>query len=256
MPDVDDLSLLLATLREAGNLALEMQERGVKTWNKPDGSVLTEADLAVDHLLKSRILSARPNDGWLSEETPDSKTRLNHSRVWIADPIDGTRAYAAGINYWGTGMALVENGKPIIGAVFRPADNMMFHAIKNAGSFLNNTRLLKIPEIENAPVIAPRRFQVNLSTAYSTIHQSSSFPLLLRIAAVTTGEVRAAISQGHKYDWDLAAGHLILTEAGGCITALDGDEMIYNRENPWQSGLIASANAQSHKTLLNLVRLS
>jgi myo-inositol-1(or 4)-monophosphatase len=254
LPDVDDLALLLGAVRDGGDLALDMQKRGVKQWEKPDHSIVTEADLAVDELLKTRISTSRPDDGWLSEETKDTPQRLQHARVWIADPIDGTRAFASGIQHWGTGMALVENGRPIASAVYFPAEYLMFHAVKNGGAFLNGERLATSIENNAAPVIAPRRFHKHFSNAFSIVHQSSSYPLLLRIASIATGKIRAAISQGNKHDWDLAAGHLILTEAGGVISDLNGDEMIYNRPNPWQLGLIASATLESHATLLKLVR--
>jgi myo-inositol-1(or 4)-monophosphatase len=253
LPAADDLALLLATVRDAGAVALQMRP-GVKSWNKPDNTVLTEADLAVDALLKSRITAARPDDGWLSEETPDTPARLSKSRLWIADPIDGTRAFAHGGGHWGVGVALVEHGQPILSALYRPADDLLFHAIKGGGAFLNGDPLTRQPLRSDATAVAPRRFEAALEPRFGAIHNSSPYPLLLRFAAIATGHMHIALSQGQKNDWDLAAGHLILTEAGGAVANLNGEEMIYNRENPWQPGLIAAPDAATLQMILETLR--
>ena len=109
MPDAD-LSLLLDCLREAGALALEMQKAGFNHRKKKDGTFVTDVDQAVDDLLRTRIAAARPDDGWLSEESPDTPQRLGKARLWIADPIDGTRGFLQGSGPWGIGMALAVEG--------------------------------------------------------------------------------------------------------------------------------------------------
>lgn len=118
---MDDLSLLLTTLRAAGALALSFHGNSPKKWNKPDGTIVTEADIAVDDLLKSTITKARPADGWLSEETKDTPDRLDKSRLWIADPIDGTRAFSEARPFWGTGMAAHRKRPPDHGGHFLPS---------------------------------------------------------------------------------------------------------------------------------------
>ncbi len=122
---MNDLDLLLSTLRQAGALALRYHGKSPKMWNKPDGTVVTEADIAVDTFLKTTILTSRPDDGWLSEESEDTPERLTKSRLWIADPIDGTRAFADGTRFWGIGMALVENGAPVLSGIYCPVDDVI-----------------------------------------------------------------------------------------------------------------------------------
>jgi myo-inositol-1(or 4)-monophosphatase len=148
----------------------------------------------------------------------------------------------------------VEHGRPIAAAVYFPRENLMYHAAKNLGAFLNGVLLPKPEENKSAPLIAPKRFHAHFANHYQQVQAPCSYPLLLRIAAITTGQIRAAISQGQKHDWDLAAGHLILQEAGGKISDLNGNEIIYNRPNPWQLGLIACATPDAHEQLLKLVR--
>lgn len=255
MPDAD-LGLLLDVVQEAGTLALSFNRDRMRVRSKPDGTVVTEVDLAVDKLLRSRITTARPHDGWLSEETPDTIARLSRTRLWIADPIDGTRSFATGSGPWGIGMALIENGLPSVAAILRPADRMLFHAVRGRGSFLNGTAIAckDSATVRDQRVIAPRKLGRLLDEKSARTESHSPLPLLLRMASIAAGDHLAAISQGEKNDWDIAAGHLIVTEAGGRVSTLAGGEVIYNQLNPWQPGLIAAAGPQSHAAIYEIVR--
>ena len=113
-----DSDLLMQAVREAGALALEMSRTDLRQWTKNGSSPVSEADMAVDALIRERLQSATPDYGWLSEESADDSSRLTHRRVWIVDPIDGTRAYLAGREDWSVSAALVEDGQPRIAAVF------------------------------------------------------------------------------------------------------------------------------------------
>jgi myo-inositol-1(or 4)-monophosphatase len=247
---MDDLSLLLNTMREAGAIALSFHGRSPKVWSKKDGTVVTEADIAVDDFLKSTIKKARPDDGWLSEETKDTPERLAKSRLWIADPIDGTRAFSEAKQFWGCGMALTENGQPVMGAIYCPVEDVMFHAVKGGGAFSNGVRL---PVADtDGPVIIPRKAQAALDQAGIASQIGSPLPLLLRFAGVADGRHAGAISLGNKSDWDLAAGHLMVTETGGTVTNQHGQPLVYNRPEPWQAGLVA-AQQNWHDRLIKLV---
>lgn len=247
----EDLDLLLEALREAGALALAMQAKGFSHKQKRDGTFVTDVDLAVDELLKARVGKARPDDGWLSEETPDNGTRLGKSRLWIADPIDGTRGFLHGSGPWGIGMALAVNGEARLSAIFRPADGQLFYAGKGGGAFLNGARLTAA-NLRN--VITAKRYRAGLADNGFTSETDSPIPLLLRLASIAHGKHGGAVSIGQKNDWDIAAGHLLVTEAGGVVTNLSGGEMIYNRPEPWQPGIVAAANPETHAAILNIVR--
>ncbi|MFT3989360.1 3'(2'),5'-bisphosphate nucleotidase CysQ [Aestuariivirga sp.] len=241
MPDAD-AALLFETVRAAGDLALSMMRRRVKHWRKPDGSPVSEGDIAVDQLLKERLQKARPDYGWLSEETPDSAARLSCDTIWIADPIDGTRAFIAGKDTWGVAVALARKGRAVLGAVYCPLTDEFFTAIEGHGAFLNDARL----ELADDPALTGARIAgskgaLRQLSVYGIIPDiSGSLPLQLRLAHVAAGRLDGALSTGHKNDWDLAAGDLLVREAGGMAGDLSGKPFVYNRPEPWQQGMIAA----------------
>jgi myo-inositol-1(or 4)-monophosphatase len=248
---MDDLALLLDTLKQAGTIAMRYHGKKPKRWHKPDGTVVTEADIAVDDFLKQTICNARPDDGWLSEETKDTPERLSKSRLWIADPIDGTRAFSEGRHEFGIGMALATDGKAELGAIYCPSTDHMYHAVKGAGAFRNGRRLLV--QDASTSIIFPRKAHDAAKAAGFPAQVGAEIPLLLRLAAVATGEHGGAVSFGAKNDWDIAAGHLLVTETGGHVTNQRGEELVYNQPNPQQQGLVA-ANQKWHERLITLLR--
>jgi myo-inositol-1(or 4)-monophosphatase len=247
---MDDLALLLQVLRDAGAVAMSYHGKNPKVWNKPDGTVVTEADIAVDTLLKTTIKTARPDDGWLSEETKDTPERFSKSRLWIADPIDGTRAFSDATRFWGIGMALTENGAPVASGIYCPVDDVMYHAVKGGGAFRNDVQLTS-PE-NSGHVIVPRSAAARVEAIGLATQISSSWPMLLRFALIAEGHNPAAISIGHKQDWDLAAGVLLVTESGGVVTTQSGAEMQFNQPSHQQPGLVA-AQRKWHKQLVTAV---
>src|SRR3954468_22000109 len=127
--------MLTAAVRDAGALALTTFQGTLKHWTKGKDSPVSEADLAVDALLKDRLCA--PGFGWLSEETDDDPARLDERRVWVIDPIDGTRAYIAGLPDWTISAALVEDGRPVLAALFAPVEDEMFLATAGGGAAFN-----------------------------------------------------------------------------------------------------------------------
>ena len=131
---------LAAAVREAGALALTTFRGQLKSWTKGKSSPVSEADLAVDALLRERLLAIH-DAGWLSEETEDDPARLGHSEIWAVDPIDGTRGYIAGSSDWGISAALVGNGRPVIAALYAPVTDELFLAVAGDGATLNGARI-------------------------------------------------------------------------------------------------------------------
>src|SRR5277367_7138565 len=129
-----DAALLTATVREAGALALSLFGTELKNWIKGASSPVSEADIAVNDLIANRLRSATPDYGWLSEESADDEARLGKPRVWIVDPIDGTRGYLAGREDWCVSVALVEDDAPVLAAVFAPASDEFFFAMRGQGA--------------------------------------------------------------------------------------------------------------------------
>jgi myo-inositol-1(or 4)-monophosphatase len=251
LPDAEqDLKILTDALREAGRVALSFHGHNPEHWVKPDGSIVTAGDLAVNDSLLGALKAARPDDAILSEETPDSIDRLSVRRLWIIDPIDGTRNYFNGGTDWCIGVALIEDGEPKVSALFQPTEDRMYTAIRGSGAYRNNRRIATAPEALN--VISPKSLQPAITKAGLQPQASGSLALLLRFAAIAEGRLAGAISIGNKKDWDIAAGHLLLTEAGGMVTTQAGQKIIYNQPHPWQPGLVA-ATSQQHATILKIV---
>lgn len=251
---VSDAELLFDVVREAGELGLTLsQKKNLQHWTKPDGSHVTEGDLAINALFEQRLRAARPGDGWLSEETPDEpQSRMAQDRLWIIDPIDGTRAFMEGRAEWCVAAALAVNGRPVLAAVYTPRHNEFFVATLGEGATLNGARLT-IPEsasLEGAHIAGNRKALASLAHLGIAPDPSGSLPLQLRLAHVATGRLAGAVSIGNRNDWDLAAGELLVTEAGGIVSGTSGEGYIYNRTQPWQQGLVA-AGAKRHAALID-----
>ena len=247
-----DFDLLRSAVREAGKLAFDLFAKNVKRWNKADGSVVTEADHAVDDLLKERLGASRPSYGWLSEETPDTAERLARPMLWIADPIDGTRSFANGGDDWCIAVALIRDGVPLLAALHRPVRDDFYEAKAGEGAYLNGRRLdiaNTTPRgsasiIGHVPALKSMQRRMPL-----TIVQGGSVPLAMRFAHVASGEIDGALSPLPKHDWDLAAGALLVQEAQGKITCADGTPFRFNKERAQQAGYVA-AGADLHRKLL------
>ena len=249
-----DLSLLEHAARSAGEIAHRYWKNGAKSWEKEDGSgLLTEADLAVDNHLKSVLLDARPDYGWLSEETTDTPDRLEKSRVFIVDPIDGTRSFASGNDVWALSLAVVENGQPVAAALFLPARDEMILATPDSatwnGSILTN--LSGIPD-EAAEILAPQNV-MNASNwkALPVVNRHFRPSLAYRFALIANGEFDAMLTFRPAWEWDIAAGVLIATASGCKVTDQHGAELEFNMPDPRASGVIA-ANPDYHQHLMGL----
>ncbi len=252
-----DAVLLFATVREAGALGLKLAQQNVRHWKKPDGSTVTEADLQIDALLKSHLADRRPDYGWLSEETPDDPSRLSKQRLWVADPIDGTNSFVNGTDGWCIGVALVENQRPVLSALFRPVPDEFFWAAQGAGAYCNDTPLRPrdAASLQGAELLGTNRAARILDPLGVKGQHAPHIPLLLRLAFVASGRADIALSFGHKNDWDLAAGDLLMQEAGATVTDLDGKPFFYNKPGPWQNGMLAAGKANHVRVLAQLEKL-
>jgi myo-inositol-1(or 4)-monophosphatase len=246
-PAASDLSLILETAREAGRLACALRDQGLSIDFKPGDSPVTNADLAADSLLKSRLRQARPAYGWLSEETADDPARLQARRVFVVDPIDGTRAFAKGEPWWTVCVAVVEDGRPVSGVVIAPQLDEAYAAAAGAGATLNGARIhaSEVCAIEGCGMVGdPRVFKAKVWTEPwpdMRIEQRNS--TAYRLCLVASGAWDATITFAPKHDWDLAAADIIATEAGGFVGDHRGRAFAYNRAIPQQPSLVCAAPA-------------
>jgi myo-inositol-1(or 4)-monophosphatase len=246
-PLAEDYELLKTAVRNAGALANSYFRRQVEVHRKPDGSEVSEADLAVDAALKLALTTRRKDYGWLSEESPDDRERLKHSRVWMIDPIDGTSAFLRHNPEWTVSVALVENGVPVLGVVYAPAKDEMFRAMRGHGAFLNDEPIKTSdkPTLEGAELIASGGlFKKKLwQEPWPEVQTRWVNSVAYRLALVAAGKADATISLAAKAEWDLAAAAVIMAEAGGITTDHHGNPHPYNREIPRFPSLVASGKA-------------
>ena len=246
---------LAAAVREAGALALTTFRGQLKSWTKGKSSPVSEADLAVDALLRERLLAIH-HAGWLSEETEDDQSRLAHSEIWAVDPIDGTRGYLAGSSDWGVSAALVRDGRPVIAALYAPVTDELFLSVAGDGATLNGARIRSSAgnDIAGRTFSGPkRRLDVLAAAEPRIVAVPRISSLALRIARVAVGSLDGSFAGPNSHDWDLAAADLLVHEAGGALTNMAGEVLIYNRPDPVHQALLAAGCAR-HAALLELVR--
>jgi len=251
-----DAALLTDTVREAGALALSLFRTELKNWTKGASSPVSEADIRVNNLLESRLRSATPDYGWLSEESVDDEARLEKRLVWIVDPIDGTRGYLAGREDWCVSVALVENGSPLLAAVFAPASDEFFFAMRGQGALLNAVPVLATSgtELDFSRVAGPKPLVERLSRQSGEIILHPRIgSLALRLCRVAQGSLDAAFAGGQSRDWDLAAANLIVQEANGNMTALSGDAILFNRREVTH-GVLVAAGRDRHASIVEHFR--
>lgn len=240
----DDVALLAEAAREAGALAMTFFRQQPKSWAKGESSIVSEADFEVDNLLTERLRAARPDYGWLSEETADNAERLDCKRVFVVDPIDGTRGFLAGSAEWTISLAIVEGGRPVSAALFAPALGTMFQAVAGEGANRDGAPLRVSPrtQISGANLAGSRRLVRDVFETSSVQLEYHGFvpSLAYRIALVAAGVVDVAIARRGAYDWDLAAADLLVHEAGGRLTDLEGRRPRYNGRDRRHPVLVAA----------------
>jgi myo-inositol-1(or 4)-monophosphatase len=259
LPDNNSEALpgLQAIVREAGELALDTSRGDYKHWTKgDDNSPVSDADIAVDNFLRARLTALAPEAGWLSEETEDVPAGRSQARVWIVDPIDGTRAFLAGLPDWTVSVALVENGRPVLAALFAPVTGEMFLAARGHGVTMNGkpVRVSAGEGLAGATLAGPKRYLARLDTLNAAMQQRPKVhSLALRLARVAQGALDAALASPGSHDWDIAAADLLVSEAGGVMTDFTGKPLAYNRPHIVHGTVLAAGPAR-HAALLKLVR--
>ncbi len=253
MPAREDLALLEDTVREAGHIARSFYGGDYKQWNKEGGSPVTEADLAVDRFLFQTLIGARPDYGWLSEETIDDPLRLQRRTVFVIDPIDGTVAFLKNRPHFTICAGTVVDGRPVCGVVYNPISDEIYSARLGAGAHRNGTpiRVGARDVLQDCAMLGDR---TQLSAApFPPMHVQNRNSVAYRVVLVADGSADASVSLTPKRDWDLAAADIILSEAGGRLTDSHGEVLVYNRPVTKQASLVA-ANPPLSNEILTLLR--
>ena len=242
--DDADLRLLVDAAEAAGRVALRHRAAGVVAREKPDGQgPVTEADLEIDAMLRDRLLRARPDHGWLSEESVDHPARLRTAKVFVVDPIDGTRAFIEGSSDFTHSLALVRDGVPVAAAIHQPARRRTWTARIGRGAALNGSPVSPTGRaaLADATVLASKP---NLRPDHWTdgpppVRRTFRSSLAYRMALVAQGRFDAMLTLRPTWEWDIAAGALICTEAGAAATDREGRPLRFNAPDPRLDGVLA-----------------
>jgi myo-inositol-1(or 4)-monophosphatase len=204
---------------------------------------VTEADRALDAVLRKELL--RSGEGWLSEESVDDPIRLQHSRVWVVDPLDGTREFVQGIPEFCVSIGYVENGRPVAGGICNPATNEMFLGSIESGVTYNGNpaQPSQRKTLDGALILASRS---EVKRGEWKAFENSGFTIrpmgsvAYKLALVSTGLADVTFTLTPKNEWDVVAGAALVQSAGGFVSTLEKTPLIANRRDPLLSGLLAS----------------
>lgn len=258
MPVNDDLTLLTEAAQASAEIALRYFREDPETWDKGGSQgPVTEADLAIDTMLKTELRAARPDYGWLSEETEDSADRLDRKRVFIVDPIDGTRAFIAGEKTWSHSLAIAENGVITKAVVLAPVIDRLYSAETGAKTTLNGVPIKATtqPGMNGATVLAAKS---NLEDRFwhvpvPSVARHFRPSLAYRLSLVAHGRFDAMLTLRPCWEWDIAAGALIVQQAGGEATDVSGAPLRFNSRSAQTPGCLA-AGPDLHAALLPRLR--
>lgn len=244
-----DLALAVRAARDAGAIAMRSFGREMDVTHKSPGQPVTAADLEADACIRDIMRHARPDDGWLSEETADRPDRLDRARVWIVDPIDGTRSFIAGRPEFAVSIGLAVHGSAVVGVVYNPARDELFCAVCGGGAWLErdgrrDALRVKPASLESDVVMLASRSEI-ASGEFDPFRDDWRIEPMgstaYKLACVAAGRGQAFVSRGSKSEWDVCAGMLLVREAGGCAGDLHGTAPRFNGADPYVHGVVAAA---------------
>ncbi len=251
-----DLELAVRAARQAGAAVMESFGRPGRVDRKADGQPLTEADLAADRILGEALRSARPEYGWLSEETADGPERLEAERVWIVDPIDGTSSFVEGVPDFTVCVGLAERGEARLGVVLNPARRILYYSVAGRGAYRNHRPLKEIGESPESCTLLVSRAE-NRRGEHDDWRPEWSLRdvggTAWKLVSVAAGEGDGYLTREGRHEWDLCAPLVVAREVGCRVTDADGREISFNRPDPRVAGVVA-AGPRLHRRLLEAVR--
>lgn len=255
---IPELDIAINAAQEAGNTILKIYEKDFKTFTKTDNSPVTDADLQSNKIIKE-ILSVTKHS-ILSEEDVDDKNRLSNDMVWIIDPLDGTSDFIDKTGEFTVMIALVEKQKPILGVIAWPTEKTLFVAQKNCGAFKYSDNkwekisVTKISELPKCRTIGSRHHLSDKEKDFIEkigIKDFTSIGSSLKVGKISSGQAEVYITTTNKMkEWDTAASHCIISEAGGKMTDMLGNELTYNNENVYHQNGILVTNGLIHEKIL------
>lgn len=244
-----EIEIAREAARTAGAIIARYAAGDRESWDKAEDSPVTHADLEANECIVSRLRTAFPDDAILSEETRDSPERIDSRRVWIVDPLDGTKEFIQNIPEYAVSIALAVDGDPAVGVVYQPQTEECFWAVRAAGAFLGDARIhiSSADKLDQSVMLSSRtemsRGQVDpFRDWFAEIRPVGSVALKLAFTAAARGDVW--ISMAPKSEWDVCAGHLLVREAGGVFLTLAEGERRYNQRDVLLRPVMAAGPAR------------
>ena len=240
---IEGLEVLKKYVHQAGQAIFQMAADGFETAYKANKDPVTTADLEADSIIRKGLTKDFPGTGWLSEETRDDYSRLEKKLVWVVDPIDGTKEFVTGIPEYAVSVALVEDGLPILAAVYNPATKELFTAASGQGAWLNEKTILAEHPLTTKPVLLASRSEIKRGE-FEPFESSALIrpcgSIAYKLALIAAGMADATFSLGPKNEWDIAAGVLLVIESGGNATNLNGTPFRFNQQTTLVDGIVAT----------------
>ncbi|MFC1762291.1 3'(2'),5'-bisphosphate nucleotidase CysQ [Planctomycetota bacterium] len=240
----NELKVVVAVVRKAGDaiqrIADEHYQAAVES---ADRTVVTMADLEADRILQETLRGEFPEYGWLSEETKEDMQRFSSARVWIVDPLDGTREFVMKIPEYAVSVALVEEGIPILGAVYNPANQELYTAVKGEGTQFNGKTVQCNRRLAGKPVVEVSRSDIEKGRFAAVADDLELHPcgsIAYKLARSAGGQADSTLSITPKNEWDIAGGVILVSEAGGRVTDLAGNTYVFNQKDTLVNGVIAA----------------
>jgi len=254
-----NLNKLKKDIRIVGNAVMKLYNQDFSIDHKQDSSPVTEADLLSNKLLV-KILE-KTNIPILSEEIKDNPERLNSNKLWIIDPLDGTKDFIQKTDEFSIMVGLVENGKPVLDIVYAPALDKIYYAEKGQGAFVESngkTKKLKVSTHSNYQdwtILVSRNHlgkeEVTLSEKLNFKKKKPTGSIGVKLGIIAEGSAEMYLHAIDKtWEWDVAAAEIILNEAGGTVTDIDGEKMKFNKEVPKNFRGILATNGFRHEEIV------
>lgn len=229
-------------VREAGRMAYSRWPGAghvLDSWEKSPGDPVSEADLAVDKFLRRELGRLLPSASWLSEESIDDPVRLEQDLLWLVDPIDGTRDFVRGRAGWAVSVALVSAGKPLIAMLSAPARGEEWFSVAGRGATLNGEPLIASARMQFSGARVPVDQLPTADSDLEAVEKPNSIALRIAMVADDRADLVATLRWG--FEWDIGAAALIAREAGASVTDAFGQPLAYNKRDPRDFGVLASA---------------
>ena len=242
---------LIDTFLKAGESSLDLRKKGLTKKIKDDNTPVSNGDLEVNRIITKRLLKLTPDIPIVSEETSHNKSTKNLKNFWLVDPIDGTYDYINNLEEFTINAGLIINRKPVAGLINAPAKKRMFYSFGKGSSFeftngkLINLECLKkndensIKFVSYSNKLKPKIEELHKKIGVTEFVKMKSS---LKFCVIATGEYDGYIAEPRACEWDIAAGHAILENAGGSVTDFDGNEIFYGKENFKNPSLIIKRN--------------